>query len=147
MSSISPPTADLPSKYYYFKIVHNFSEDKASFAKVKKALKILKNLVTYKLRQLARKMLLCFPKTAAASSSRNPEKLPRANIGQTPLGSVRVAVKVELNKLLVEFPSATFSGLLAMKRMNISRKTLFYPRSSGETGESNLAEDLLWLRW
>ena len=39
----------LPSDYDYFKTVHNFSKDKASFAEVKKALKISKVLVQWKM--------------------------------------------------------------------------------------------------
>ena len=48
-----------------------------------------------------------------------------------------------MNKSLVEYPSATFAGVL-MKRKNISKNTLLNPRSSAETNESYLAEELLF---
>ena len=107
---------DLPSDYDYFKFVHDYSKDKASFAKVKKAIKILKVLVTYKLRQLAMKIFLCYPKELL-------QKVPRVNL-KTSLGSVGVAVKVDKNKKPVEYPSATFAGVLAMKT-DKTRKTIF----------------------
>ena len=90
----------LPSEYGYWK----------KFSKV---------LVSYKLRQLAMKLLLCYPKELL-------RKVPRVNL-KSSLGSVGVAVKVDMNKPLVEYPSATFAGVLAMKRKKVSKKLSFEP--------------------
>ena len=60
-------------------------------------------------------MLPCYPKELLRkTSSLNLKKSQ---------GSVGVAVKVEINKPLAEYPSATFAGVLAMKRINVSKKT------------------------
>ena len=125
----------LPSKYDYFKTVHEFLKDKASFAEVKKALAFSKVLLAYKLRQPAMKMLPCYSKELL-------RKVHRENL-KSSMENVRVAVKVDINKPLVEYPSVTFAGVLAMKRMNVSKNSFLNPRSSAETGEPNLAEILL----
>ena len=96
----------LPSECGYFKTVHEFLKDKASFAEVKKALKNSKILVTYKVRQLAVKMLLCYPKELL-------RKIPRVNLNSSPR-SVGIAVKVHINKPLEEYPAATFAGVLRL---------------------------------
>ena len=103
----------LPSEYDYFKTVHDFSKDEASFAEVKKSLKNSNVLVTYKIRQLAMKLLPCYPKKLL-------RKVPRVNLKNS-VGSVGAAVKVDTKKPLVEYPSATFAGVLAMKRINVSK--------------------------
>ena len=52
---------------------------------------------------------------------------PRVNL-KSSLGSVGVAVKVDINKPLVEYPSATFAGVLAMKRKKVfQEKPSFEP--------------------
>ena len=105
----------LPSEYDYFKTVDDFSKDKASFAEVKKALKKFES---------SRNL-----QTATASNENVIQKellrkVPHVHL-KSSLGSVGVAVKVNINKPLVEYPSATFAGVLAMKRINVLRKTLF----------------------
>ena len=50
------------------------------------------------------KKLLCYPKELL-------QKVPRVNL-KTSLGSVDVAVKVDTNKPLVEYPSANLAGVL-----------------------------------
>ena len=107
----------LPSEYDYFKTVHDFSKDKASFAEVKKALKNFKSSRNLQTSTASNENVALFSKrTVAKSSARKPEKFNE---------NVRVAVKVDINKPLVEYPSVTFAGVLAMKRKNVSRKTLF----------------------
>ena len=63
------------------------------------------------------KMLLRYPKELL-------RKVQCVNL-ESSLGGVCVAVKMDINKPLVEYPSATFAGVLAMKRINVSRKILF----------------------
>ena len=92
--------------------MHDFSKDKVVFAEIRKTLKISKAPLTHKLRQLA--MLPCYPKELLRKTS-------SVNLKKS-LGSVGVAVKVEINKPLAEYPSATFAGVLAMKRINVSKK-------------------------
>ena len=106
----------LPSDYDYFKTVPDFSKNRASFAEVKK---VLKNFESSRNLQTAAavKIMLCYPKKLL-------RKVPRVNLKSSP-GSVCVAVKVDINKPLVEYPSETFAGVLAMNRINVSRKTLF----------------------
>ena len=82
--------------------MHDFSKAKASFAEEKKALKISNVLVTQKLRRLAMEMLLCYPNELL-------RKVPSVSM-KSCLGSVGVGVKVDMNKTLVEYPSATFEA-------------------------------------
>ena len=65
------------------------------------------------------KMLPCCPTELL-------RKVPRVNLKNS-LGSVGVAVKVDINKPLVEYPSATFAGVSAMKRINVLKKSFFEP--------------------
>ena len=58
------------------------------------------------------KMLLCYPKELL-------RKVPRVNLKRS-LGSVGVAVEVDINKPLVEYHSATFAGVLTIKRINVT---------------------------
>ena len=62
-------------------------------------------------------MSLCYPKEVL-------RKVPGANLKNS-LGSVGVAVKVDINKPLVESSSATFAGILTTKSDNVSSETLF----------------------
>ena len=72
------------------------------------------------------KMLLCL-------TTELLRKDPRVNL-KSLLGSVGVALKVAINKLLEECPTATFAGVLAMNRINVSKNPLLNPRSSADTG-------------
>ena len=76
-------------------------------------------LVTDKLRQLAIKMLSCYPKQLL-------RKVLCVNLKNL-LGSVGNAVKVDIHKPLVEYPSATFLGVSAKKGRNISKKSSVEP--------------------
>ena len=64
-------------------------------------------------------MLFCYPKELL-------RRVPRVNLKNS-LGSVGVAVKVDMNKPLVDVPSATSAGVVAMKRINVSRNPSFEP--------------------
>ena len=76
----------LPSEKDYFKTVHDFSKDKASFAELKKTYKNFESSRTLQTaRQLAMKMLLCYSKELV-------RKVPRVNLKRS-LGSVGVTVK------------------------------------------------------
>ena len=87
------------------------------------------------------KRLHCYPKELL-------RKVPRVNLKNL-LASVDVAVKLDIKKPLVEYPSASCADVSAMKRINVFEKPHLNSRPSAETGESNLAEDLLTflLRW
>ena len=74
--------------------------------KCRRHLKSSRIIVTYKLRQLAMRMFLCYPKELL-------RKVLRVNL-KSSLESVGIAVKVDVNKPLVEYPSATFAGVLAI---------------------------------
>ena len=71
--------------------------------------KVFENMVT--------SMFLCYPKKLL-------RKVSRVNLENSP-GSVGVAVNVDIKKPLVEYPNATFAGVLDMNRINVPRKTLF----------------------
>ena len=107
---------DLLSEYDFFKSVHSFLKTKASFSEVKKAFKSFQSSGNLQTATASNERIALLSKgTVAKSSARKPK---------SSLGGVGVAVKVDINKPLVEYPS-TFAGVLAMKRINDSRKTLF----------------------
>ena len=65
----------LPSEYDYFKTVHNFSKDKASFAEVKKALKNFESSRNLQTATASNENVALLSKgTLAKSSARKPEK-------------------------------------------------------------------------
>ena len=100
----------LSSKYDYSKTAHEFSKHRASFPEVKKALKNFEHSRNLQTTTARNEMMLCYPKELL-------QKVARVKL-KSSLGSVGVAVKVDINKLPVEYPSAAFAGVLAMKRLN-----------------------------
>ena len=92
-------------------IVHAFSKDEASFEGVKKALKNFENSRNLQTR------IACNEKVVLLSKGKL-RKFPCVNL-ESSLGNVGVAVKVDINKPLVEYPSATFACVLAVKRIYI----------------------------
>ena len=109
----------LPSEYDYFKTVHDVSKDKASFAEVKKAFKIFESSRKLHTATASNANVALLSKgNAAKSSSRKPE---------TSLGKCRRCGKSGHKHATCRVSQCFFAGILAMKRINVSRKSLFEP--------------------
>ena len=127
----------LPSEYDYFKTVHDFSKDKTSFAEVKKAIKKFESSRNLQTATASNENVALLSKgTVAKSSARKPEKFNGKCSRCGKSGHKQATCRVS--------QCVTFAGVLAMKRINVPKNPLLNPKSSAETGESNIAEDLVF---
>ena len=117
----------LPSVYDYFKTVHDFPKDKASFAEVKKALKNFessRNLQT------------------ATASNENVALLSKGTVAKS-VGKCRG--KSGHKQATCRVSQCNFCRRFGHEENKCFKKNpLLNPKSSAETGESNLAEDLVF---
>ena len=127
----------LPSEYDYFKTVHDFSKDKASFAEVKKALKNFESSRNLQTATASNENVALLSKgTVAKSSARKPEKFN---------GKCRLCSKSGHKQATCRVSQCNFCRRFGHEENKCFKKNpLLNPKSSAETGESNLAEDLVF---
>ena len=129
----------LPSEYDYFKTVHDLSKDKASFAEVKKALKCFENSRNLQTATASNENVASLSKeTVAKSSSRKLEKFT---------GKCMCCGKSGHKQATCRVSQCNFCRRFGHEENKCFKKNpLLNPKSSAETGESNLAEDLVFFR-
>ena len=127
----------LPSEYDYFKTVHDFSKDKASFAEVKKALKNFESSRNLQTATASNEHIALLSKgTVAKSSARKPEKFN---------GKCRRCGKSGHKQATCRVSQCNFCRRFGHEENKCFKKNpLLNPKSSAETGESNLAEELVF---
>ena len=127
----------LPSEYDYFNTVHDFSKDKASFAEVKKALKNFESSRNLQTATASNENVALLSKgTVAESSSRKREKFT---------GKCRRCSKSGHKQATCRVSQCNFCRRFGHEENKCFKKNLLLnPKSSAETGESNLAEDLVF---
>ena len=127
----------LPSEYDFYKTVHNFSKEKASFAEVKKALKNFESPRNLQNATASNENLALLSKgTVARSSARLPENFT---------GKCRRCCKSGLKQANCRVSQCKLCRRFGHEENKCFKKNpLLNPRSSAETGESNLAEDLVF---
>ena len=127
----------LPFEFDYFKTVHDFSKDKASFAVVRKALKNFESSLNLQTATASNgNMALLSKGTVAKRSARKPEKFT---------GNCRRFGRSGHKQDTCRLSQCNFCRRTGHEENKCFKKNpLFNPMSSAETGESNLAEDLVF---
>ena len=127
----------LPFEFDYFKTVHDFSKDKASFAEVKKALKNFESSRNLQTATASNENVALLSKgPVAKSSARKPEKFN---------GKCRRCGKSGHKQATCRVSQCNFCRRFGHEENKCFKKNpLLNPKSSAETGESNLAEDLVF---
>ena len=127
----------LPSEYDYFKTVHDVSRERASFAEVKKALKIFESSRNQQTATASNENVALLSKGIVAKrSARKPEKFT---------GKCRRCGKSGHKQATCRASQCNFCRRFGHEDNKcFKKKPLLNPKSSAETGESNLAEDLVF---